>query len=259
MQSSGKNNFDLSSLKVGFILPAFNEYENIFILLKQIESIFDNKSIIIIDDSTNDSIKNKISSKEDILYVKRESRLGRGSAVLHGLKTLLENKEIDFFVEIDSDLSEHPNQLPGMIRFFLNNKLDLLVASRYLEGSEIINWPLRRRLFSFLANKLAKFLLKVPVSDYTNGFRIYSNKAASHVVNSCGKIGSGFIVLSETLVELHINNFKIRDIKTKMINRVTGKSSVNLKLVFESLFGLIKLYLNNREKIKFAHKANLIK
>jgi|TARA_B100001964_G_scaffold222755_1_gene268005 dolichol-phosphate mannosyltransferase len=259
MQSFGKNNFDLSSLKVGFILPAFNEYENIFILLKQIESIFANKSIIIIDDSTNDSIKNKISSREDILYVKRESRLGRGSAVLHGLKALLENKEIDFFVEIDTDLSEHPNQLPNMIRFFLDNKLDLLVASRYLEGSEIINWPLRRRLFSYLANKLAKFLLKVPVSDYTNGFRIYSNKAASHVVNSCGKVGSGFIVLSETLVQLHINNFKIRDIKTKMINRVTGKSSVNLKLVLESLFGLIKLYLNSRKKIKIAHKVKLIK
>ena len=259
MQSSGKNNFDLSSLKVGFILPAFNEYENIFTLLKQIESIFDNKSIIIIDDSTNNSIKNKISSREDILYVKRESKLGRGSAVLHGLKTLLENKEIDLFVEIDTDLSEHPNQLPSMIRFFLDNKLDLLVASRYLEGSEIINWPLRRRLFSFLANKLAKFLLKVPVSDYTNGFRIYSNKAASHVVNSCGKIGSGFIVLSETLVELYVNNFKIRDIKTKMINRVTGKSSVNLKLVFESLFGLIKLYLNIRKIINFVNKTNFIK
>ena len=259
MQSSSKNNIDLSSLKVGFILPAFNEYENIFILLKQIESIFNNKSIIIIDDSTNDDIKDKISSREDILYVKRESRLGRGSAVIHGLKTLLKNKKIDFFVEIDTDLSEHPDQLPDMIKFFLDNKLDLLVASRYLKGSEIINWPLRIRLFSFLANKLAKFLLKVPVSDYTNGFRIYSSKAATHVVNNCGKIGSGFIVLSETLVQLHINNFKIRDIKTKMINRVTGKSSVNLKLVLESLFGLIKLYLNNRKKIKFVHKTNLIK
>ena len=186
MQSSEKSNFDLSSLKVGFILPAFNEYENIFILLKQIESIFNNKFIIIIDDSTNDKIKSKISSKTDIQYVKRQSRLGRGSAVLYGLKTLLKNKEIDLFVEMDTDLSEHPNELPNMIRYFLDNKLDLLVASRYLEGSEIINWPLRRRLFSFLANRLAKFLLKVPVSDYTNGFRIYSSKAATHVVNNCG-------------------------------------------------------------------------
>ena len=62
MQSSEKNNLNLSSLKVGFILPAFNEYENIFELLRQIESIFNNKFIIIIDDSTNDNIKNKISS-----------------------------------------------------------------------------------------------------------------------------------------------------------------------------------------------------
>ena len=71
MQSSEKNNFNLSPIKVGFILPAFNEYENIFILLRQIESIFDNKSIIIIDDSTNDNIKNKISSPKRLvtLYV----------------------------------------------------------------------------------------------------------------------------------------------------------------------------------------------
>ena len=103
MQSSEKNNLNLSSLKVGFILPAFNECENIFELLRQIESIFNNKFIIIIDDSTNDNIKNKISSKKDIQYVKRQSRLGRGSAVLYGLKTLLKNKEINLFVEMDTD------------------------------------------------------------------------------------------------------------------------------------------------------------
>ena len=257
MQSSEKNNFNLSPIKVGFILPAFNEYENIFELLRQIESIFNNKFIIIIDDSTNENIKNKISSKKDIQYVKRQSRLGRGSAVLYGLKTLLQNKEINLFVEMDTDLSSHPNELPDNIKYFLDNRLDLLVSSRYLKGSEIINWPLRRRLFSFLANKLAKFLLKVPVSDYTMGFRIYSRKAANHVVKNCGKIGSGFILLSEILVELYINNFKIWDIKTKMVNRVKGKSSVNLKLMLESLFGLIKLYINKRAKINLVHKKKV--
>ena len=71
------------------------------------------------DDSTNDDIIDKISSREEILYVIRDSRLGRGSAVIHGLKTLLKNKKIDFFVEIDTDLSEDPDQLPDMIKFFL--------------------------------------------------------------------------------------------------------------------------------------------
>ena len=64
MQSLEKNNFSVSSLKVGIILPVFNEYENIFELLKQIDQIFNNKLIIIIDDSTNDNIKKKISSKK---------------------------------------------------------------------------------------------------------------------------------------------------------------------------------------------------
>ena len=158
---------------------------------------------------------------------------------------------------MDTDLSSHPSELPNNIKYFLDNKLDLLVSSRYLKGSEIINWPLRRRLFSFLANKLAKFLLKVPVSDYTMGFRIYSRNAAHHVVNNCGKIGSGFILLSEILVELYINNFRIRDIKTRMTNRVKGKSSVNLKLVLESLFGLIKLYINKRAEINLIHKKKV--
>ena len=257
MQSLEKNNFSVSSLKVGIVLPAFNEYENIFELLKQIELIFNNKLIIIIDDSTDDKIKEKISSKTNFLYVKRQSRLGRGSAVLHGLETLLKNQEINLFVEMDTDLSSHPNELPNNIKYFLNNKLDLLVSSRYLEGSEIINWPLRRRLFSFLANKLAKFLLRVPVSDYTMGFRIYSRKAVNHFVRNCGKVSGGFIMLSEILVELYINNFQIRDIKTKMVNRTKGKSSVNLKLVLKSLFGLIKLYINKRTEINLFHKKKV--
>jgi dolichol-phosphate mannosyltransferase len=257
MQSLEKNNFSVSSLKVGIVLPAFNEYENIFELLKQIELIFNNKLIIIIDDSTDDKIKEKISSKTNFLYVKRQSRLGRGSAVLHGLETLLKNQEINLFVEMDTDLSSHPNELPNNIKYFLNNKLDLLVSSRYLEGSEIINWPLRRRLFSFLANKLAKFLLRVPVSDYTMGFRIYSRKAANHIVTNCVKVSGGFIMLSEILVELYINNFQIRDIKTKMVNRTKGKSSVNLKLVLKSLFGLIKLYINKRTEINLFHKKKV--
>ena len=208
MQSLEKNNFSVSSLKVGIVLPVYNEYENIFELLKQIELTFNNKLIIIIDDSTDDKIKEKIYSKTNLLYIKRQSRLGRGSAVLYGLKTLLKYEEINLFIEMDTDLGSHPNELPNNIKYFLDNKLDLLVSSRYLEGSEIINWPFRRRLFSFLVNKLAKFLLKVPVSDYTMGFRIYSKKAANHVVKNCGKVGSGFILLSEVLVELYINIFK---------------------------------------------------
>ena len=84
MQLLEKNNFNLSSLKVGFVLPAYNEHENIFELLKQIDLVFNNKVIVIIDDSNNNKIKDKIYLKKDLQYFKRTSKLGRGSAVLSG-------------------------------------------------------------------------------------------------------------------------------------------------------------------------------
>ena len=56
-----------------------------------------------------------------------------------------------------------------------------------------------RKLFSYFSNTLAKIVLNIPVSDYTNGYRIYSKKAANHINSNCGKIGDGFIILSEIL------------------------------------------------------------
>jgi len=229
-------------MKIGFILPCYNEFENIFILIKQIKKIFKNHLIVIIDDSSNNKIKNKVSKYKNIKYFKRKSKSGRGSAVIFGMKKILKEKKIDLFVEMDTDLSSHPKELPKNIKFFKKEKLDLLIMSRYLKGSKIINWPLKRRLFSLLSNKLANFLLRAGVTDYTMGYRIYSKQAIKHVVKNCGKIGSGFIVLSEILAELNYNKFKISDIKTTFINREKGDSTVGIKLIYESLIGIFKIY-----------------
>jgi len=235
-------------MKIGFVLPCYNEFENIFILIKQIKKIFNNHLIVVIDDSTTNEIKNKIIEYKKIKYYKRKTKSGRGSAVIFGMKKILEESKVDLIVEMDTDLSSHPKELPKNIKNFKKKKLDLLVMSRYLKGSKIINWPLKRRLFSFLSNMLAKFLLGVNVSDYTMGYRIYSKSATKHVVNNCGKIGDGFIVLSEILAELNSNNFKIEDTKTTFINREKGDSTVNIKLIYESLIGIFKIYFNNNKR-----------
>ena len=233
-------------MKIGFVLPCYNEYENIFILIEQIKKIFNNYLIIVVDDSSNDKIKKKILKYKNIKYFKRKSKSGRGSAVIFGMRNMMKEKNIDLIVEMDTDLSSHPKELPKNIKLFKKEKLDLLIMSRYLKGSKIINWPLRRRVFSFLSNKLTNFLLKVKVSDYTMGYRIYSMKAIVQVTKNCGKVGSGFIVLSEIIAELHYNNFKIRDTKTTFINREKGDSTVGLKLIYESLIGVFKIYFKYR-------------
>ena len=62
-------------MKIGFVLPCYNEYENIFVLINQIKRIFKNSTIIVIDDSKLDTIKKK-SKKNNIKYVKRKTKSG---------------------------------------------------------------------------------------------------------------------------------------------------------------------------------------
>ncbi len=228
---------------IGIIIPTFNEKENIFKLTKKLLKLYPNSRIFIVDDTKNYNLKKYFIKNKKINYIFRKNKKGRGSAVIDGFKKALKNKKIEVFVEMDADFSHKPEELKRNLNTFKKNKLDLLVSSRYLKNSKIYNWSIQRRIFSLLANFLARILLNVGVTDYTNGYRMYSKKALNVVISKCGNIGDGFIVLSEILLQLKINDLKISDTPSIFVNRKRGESSVNFKLIIQSLFGLIKLYL----------------
>ena len=226
------------------IIPCYNEGENINIILKKIsECNIDNLIVVIVDDSEV-SFEKKINTQEfKVIYLNRNKKSGRGSAILFGMMHILNlGVSIGLIIEMDADMSHNPNELLNNIKYFKKNNLDLLISSRYLSDSKIINWPLKRKILSFSSNKLSKFLLKVPVSDYTNGYRIYSINSAKFIINNCGKIGDGYIMLSEILTVLYYNKFKIDEIPTTFINRVKGDSNVTIKEILLSLLGLYKIW-----------------
>ena len=112
------------------------------------------------------------------MHFHRKKKSGRGSAVIYGLKKAFKDNQNKIFIEMDADFSHNPQEIPKKINYFNKKKLDLLISSRYLKQSKILNWSLSRRIFSLASNFLAKNLLRVKVSDYTNGFRIYSKRSA---------------------------------------------------------------------------------
>ena len=236
-------------MELTIVIPTYNEKENIGILLERIFKLSSKSKIIIIDDSPNQNIKEITNKYNSVYYIHRIKKAGRGSAVLEGISYALENFNSKYIIEMDADLSHDTNEITNNVKFFLSEKADLLISSRYLKNSKIVNWPIKRKILSFFANNLAQYILKVPVSDYTNGFRIYSNQAAKHVVTKCGKVGDGFIILSEILVQLYYNNFKIKEIESTFVNRVRGDSSVTFKEIFKSLVGLVRIFqLKNKIK-----------
>ena len=229
---------------IAIIIPTYNELENIDKLVKEINKNVPKNSIYIIDDSKEDSIgklikKNKIKVK----YFHRKKKSGRGSAVMYGLKKAIKKKTNNIFIEMDADFSHNPKELKKNIKIFYKKKIDLLIGSRYLKNSKIVNWGLSRRIFSKLSNFLAKNLLNIPLQDFTNGFRIYSKRSVKKIIKKCGNIGDGFIILSEIIVVLHNNFYKIHEVPSKFVNRERGESSVNLSLIIASFFGLLKLFI----------------
>ena len=229
--------------KIAVVIPAYGESENIVGLCKEILAHYSNADILIVDDSPDNLTVEAVEKfgHTQVSIARRDAKGGRGSAVISGISQCI-NGSYDYFLEIDADFSHPPAQIPALIKQAEEQKLDLLIASRYLGESKILNWPLSRRIFSKCANFLARTLLQVPVHDYTNGYRLYSKRAAVELVQTCGKLGSGFIALSEILVNLHYRHYAIGEVSTIFVNRIRGESSLSRKEIWNALMGLQRIY-----------------
>ena len=102
---------------IAIVIPAYNEKENILRLVQSIRKKL-NCIIIIVDDSS-DLITKKIIKKskiKNLLYFNRGKKSGRGSAVLFGLKKILESKKkVNCLIEMDADFSHNPKDLPRLV------------------------------------------------------------------------------------------------------------------------------------------------
>jgi len=227
------------------ILPTYNEELNIGDILKKLRNEFSDFFILVVDDSPNDLTKKEFEKykNDKCKIISRNRKLGRGSAIRSGFEYAIKN-DYSVIIEMDSDLSHDPTDLLNMINKFQKENFDIIIGSRYLKESKIINWSKKRIIFSKLGNFLARFMFKYSIKDYTNGFRVYKKKVVNKVIQS-NQINSGFIYLTEILVISLKNNFSISEVPITFVNRTKGKSSVNLKSIIESFLGILNLKIKN--------------
>lgn len=231
---------------VGIIIPSYNELDNLRILLKKIRTYLPQATIVIVDDSNpleNSKLEHYIlGQKYPVILLSRFSKLGRGSAVMAGLREIVKNKSITCFFEMDADLAHDPKDFATFLRKMDLKKADLVVGSRYLTQSKIVHWPLRRLILSKLINWFINCFLGLHLTDYTNGFRLYSQRAVIYLTRS--KLNeTGFIALSEIAYKLKTKNYILTEVPITFTDRKFGASSATIHEFYRSLVGLIKLRL----------------
>jgi len=230
---------------IGVVIPSYNEAENIAALVSQIRDVVPDVIVVVVDDSPNLATVRALDPFRgpSVLVIHRETKAGRGTAVLLGMCELLA-ADCDTIVEMDADFSHAPAQIPELVAALAG--ADMVVASRYVSGGRIVNWPLSRRIFSRMANAVAHALLRVPIHDYTGGFRAYSRRAAELIGATCGKFGRGFIPLSEIAVNVHYGGLRVIEIPTTFVNRTRGESSFSVAEVADAARGLMQIYALKR-------------
>lgn len=228
---------------LGIAIPTYKEAGNIAALITELRSLFPDVRIVVVDDSPDLETVRAVEPLcgPAVELVHRDHKDGRGSAVLLGLRRCLE-AGCYAVVEMDADFSHAPGELAGLLEALSSNSADVIIASRYVPGGRIRNWPVSRLLFSRAANLLCRILLGVPVRDYTAGYRVYSRRAAEAIDSTCGKFGRGFIPLSESLVNLHYRGFRVVEVPSVFVNRLRGESSVSAGELWNALTGVFRIY-----------------
>jgi dolichol-phosphate mannosyltransferase len=228
-------------VKVAVVIPTYNERDNIGPLVAALLSLEHNLRIIVVDDSSPDgtgAMADELAAGHpQVRVIHRAGKGGRGAAVLTGFRAALFTGA-DLFVEMDADLGHDPAELPRLLDAAAD--YDLVIGSRDAPGGRVANWPWRRTLFHHVANLCARLLLGIPVRDYTNGYRVYRRRVLESLDFDSIE-STGYIVLSEVLVQLHRAGFRIGEVPTTFVNRQRGVSNTTPAEIAEAFTGILKL------------------
>ena len=87
---------------------------------------------------------------------------------------------IDYIIDLDSDLAQDPKDINKSLFFLKKNTV--IIFSKYLKKSKILNRVLYRSFISFFYSLICKFFFGKKISDYSNSFRIYPKLAINKLL-----------------------------------------------------------------------------
>ncbi len=227
------------------IIPTYNEIDNITKMIEQVLDLDPDLHLLIVDDNSPDGTGDYVeeASKENprVKLIRRAGKLGLGTAYVEGFKYMLSNG-YDLAIQMDADFSHDPSVIIKMLEEIEVN--DLIIGSRYIQGVNVINWPMQRLLLSYFANKYTKIVTGLPVKDATGGFKCFRRKVLESIdLDSIHSNGYSFQI--EMNFKAWKKGFKIKEIPIVFTERAEGTSKMSKKIVHEAVFMVWKLRLQS--------------
>ncbi|MBB3035343.1 glycosyltransferase [Alteriqipengyuania lutimaris] len=240
---------------IAVILPTLDERDNLAPMIERLAAALDGldwEAVIVDDDSrdgTADEARALAQANPRVRAIQRIGRRGLASAVIEGACATA----APVIAVMDADHQHDPALIPPMLeklRSIDGEGADLVVASRFAEGASADGLSsARRERGSRLANRLARMLTGVDLSDPMSGFFMIETARLRALAPRLS--GIGFKILLDILA-VSPERLRVAEVPMRFGARRSGESKLDRAVAFEFLVMLYERYLGRIVPTRFA-------
>ena len=225
---------------ISVIIPTFNEVKNIIPLIESLISILDHLKyeIIVVDDDspdgTSDVINNFMDNNDNVKLITRIDRSGLSSAIKEGLIFA----RGDYLLVLDGDGQHDPACIKNILNEILEDQTDLVIASRFLESSQLKGLSGKRILGSKIANNAARISFNnnyINLTDYLIGC-FFIKKSEKNLIKKIEI--NGFKFLFE-LISVSKCRLFAKEVPLLFKKRSYGNSKLDIAIVWDFLLSIL--------------------
>jgi apolipoprotein N-acyltransferase len=218
------------------ILPTYNERPTIATVLDGLAATKADLDILVVDDGSPDGtgqiVRERSETDPHVRLVERSAKSGLASAYAVGFERAI-SEDYDLAVEMDSDLSHRPDELPRLLEAATRHHL--VIGSRYVHGGSVTNWSRSRVALSRAGNLYARFCLGFEVHDATSGFRVYRREVLEEIIAApIDSDGYGFQI--ELVYRSWNLGLLVGEAPISFREREHGQSKISRRIVVEALW-----------------------
>ena len=243
-----------TNFKICFVLPTYNEEENIENIIQQILKEEKNQSkhtfsILVVDDNSTDetqTIVQRYISLNSKVHLVTGQKKGLGDAYKRGFNYALNDLQADLIFQMDSDGQHDTSLIPHFVSSIEGGR-DVVIGSRFVEGGTTPDFSFSRLIMSKVGNLLVRYVGGVTqVNDCTSGYRAIRASYLKELDFSYLST-RGYSFQSSLICDLAWRGANISEIPIEFSSRQGGDSKLALRDQIEFLLNIPRLGFRNLE------------